>query len=658
MKDQDHTTISSATRTLQNLLEEDPHLKMFLQSSHQVLPDDEPSNNGDGSHMFPVFEYAASLISSQNRFGSGGGVEKEYSRSTVIGNDIQENAKEALSEVDRKLSLVQSLAEHISKEKPEHVAAPLLQLHGYTTYSSQEHKSVDGDNPTGGFIKATSNPAVLSQTLEKCERLSRQAHVLDSVANRVESTLVRGLDRMSQSTKKLERVLQTSQVLKMIMRLQFETKKVFGSGLNFEELSDENNIEAASHVDLRDLTRAAASVAAMEELLQHPELSGPGIHIDVVEKMRPTTAKISKAVRRAAAGLLAEQHSSSTSKLPSATKLGATLEVYYHLGELPDAVWNAVSLALEKAEKASGQFLNPSAIKRLMDSAKSEAKTLADKEASSFKVNDKKKKAAIYERILKTKLRDLKAGMVSKWAASVSEVALQVWQLHRVLRRKCDPVNRQNFLDVILASDVPEIFSHAQKLMGNNSVATIGEAKTLEEQKISLFSIFWNQMCINLGARIKRLMNFENGVLVSDVASLYPSVRSAALEMLTSIQEIMQIGTTSTSIGMDDIGGYPSRPAGILGGSVLIENDSLLNDADNIDMGFLDENGGEGALGNVSADTWTKKDQVSQSHNGLGTASQSHTTSVVSSILLSKEWTALIGFGEVGLYPMQKAFFA
>jgi hypothetical protein len=605
----------------------------------------ESSDRVNINDVDPVFQYAASLISSQN-----GGIHKEnFKSAVVIGKDIQENAKEALTEVDRKLSLVQSLAEHISKEKPQHVAAPLLQLHGYTPYSAEEQKSLE---------TTTSNPVGLSQTLERCERLSRQAHVLDSVANRVESTLERGLDRLSHSTEKLERVLQTSQVLKMILRLQFETKKVLGSGLNFEELVDENNTEAASHVDLRDLTRAAASVAVMEELLQHPELNGTGFCIDVVEKMRPTAAKISKAVRRAAAGLLAEQHTSSnsTSKLPSATKLGATLEVYYHLGELPDAVWDAISLALEEAEKASGQFLNPSAIKRLMDNVKSEAKTLADREVSSLKVNDKKKKTAIYERIMKTKSRELKASIVSKWATSVSGAALQVWQLYRVLRRKSDPVTRQNFLDVVQGSDVPEKFSPTLNWMSNNSVA-IGESKVLEEQKKSLFSIFWNQMCINLGARIKRLMNFENGALVSDVASLYPSVRAAALEMLTSIQEVMQTGSIPTSNGMDDLGGYSSRQAGILGGSFSIESDSFFNDTVNIGMESLNEQGFDGALGTVSADTWTKKELALEPYNGLGKSNLSYTTSVVSSILSSKEWTSLIGFGEVGLCPMQKAFF-
>jgi len=53
----------------------------------------------------------------------------------------------------------------------------------------------------------------------------------------------------------------------MVMRLKFEAKKVLGSGLDFDAL--ENTTSAgdtyqAAHVHLRDLARAAASVAAMK----------------------------------------------------------------------------------------------------------------------------------------------------------------------------------------------------------------------------------------------------------------------------------------------------------------------------------------------------------------------------------------------------------
>jgi len=62
-------------------------------------------------------------------------------------------------------------------------------------------------------------------------------------------------------------------------------------------------------VDLRDLMRAAASVAVMEEFLAHLDLNSDadGNKIDVVEQMKPEAESASVAVRRAAAGLLAKQ---------------------------------------------------------------------------------------------------------------------------------------------------------------------------------------------------------------------------------------------------------------------------------------------------------------------------------------------------------------
>jgi hypothetical protein len=331
--------------------------------------------------------------------------------------NVQQKAKDALVEVERKLTLVTSLCERISREKPEHVAAPFLQLHGFSPYvvdgdgdgdkgshspksvqQQQQHDDNHTEDLSGQDIMGLGGNSVslsgINFTLDKCDRLTRQSQLLDTVANRVESALERGLERMSDATMKLERVLKISEVLKMIMKLKFEAKKVMGGGLDLEALErsirdhrsgegDEDGMvededgnyndecNASQYIDLRDLTRAAASVAIMEELMNHEDLR-EGQGIDIVEEMRPDVERISKAVRKAAAGLLQEQHrhhsyrvrgssimgngGGALFRLPSATRLGATLQVYYHLGELPTATWNAVCLGLDRAEKASGMF--------------------------------------------------------------------------------------------------------------------------------------------------------------------------------------------------------------------------------------------------------------------------------------------------------------
>ena len=90
-------------------------------------------------------------------------------------------------EVDQKLILVESLSERISREKLEHVAAPLLKLHGFTPFAHENENqgvsvSTDPSAPPSGSMAP-----VITSTLN---RLAWQSQVLDSVANRVESTLV------------------------------------------------------------------------------------------------------------------------------------------------------------------------------------------------------------------------------------------------------------------------------------------------------------------------------------------------------------------------------------------------------------------------------------------------------------------------------------
>ncbi len=644
----------TSSKALQYLLKEDPLLQSLKLTSLSS------SNEASSSPSEPpAFSYAAALIKTdEDGDDDNGNGDLTYS------SNIQQKAQEALAEVDRKLALVESLSERISREKPEHVAAPLMKLHGYNIFPSNNDKdgSSSSSSSSNNVLSGSGNNTTISSTMERCDRLKRQAQVLDSVANRVESTLVRGLDRMSLATGKLERVLKTSQVLKMIMRLRFEAKKVMGSGLDFDALETNPLSSTSAYVDLRDLTRAAASVSVMEELLNHEDLKDRGI--EIVEQMRPEAERVARAVRKAAAGILAEQHNSSSNALVSATKLGATLQVYYHLGELPDAAWNAVCLGLEKAEAAHEEFLNPSAVKTLVENAKSEAKKLADEEIRSSGVTDKKQKEIIHERTLKKKMRESKAKAATAWATGVSGAALQVWNLHRVLSRKSDPVTREKFLDVVNAAPIPEMFDQAQALLG------IGlRQRDQGQKKASIFALFWNQMCISVGRQIAKLLKHDNGALVSDVATFYPAVRSAALEMLNYIQDTMQAGSLSASTSMiDDINSGTDVSCGIMGGSAVLDDAIFFgwgNDAmATANLGGLrtetEEIGGSG-FGSVSADTWTRPESNSSEKNnsgfdGLRSTSTTQTSSALSSILSSPEWFALQGSGDIGLYPMQRAF--
>jgi hypothetical protein len=306
---------------------------------------------------------------------SSGGVAAAKWMSSTASGEYRQRATEALADVDRKLALIDGLSQRITRESPESIAGPLLRSHGH------EIVTLDG-RMNGSSSSNSSSSCTTTITLhtmrDKAERIERQSRLLDAMAKRVEETLRRGTARMEAVTLELTRVLELSSTLKMMLRLQFESRKVLSlqtSTTPSSKTTANSTTTAAANdfVDLRDLTRAAASVAAMEGLLSHPSLTPHGgggttpggggggggneeendnSRIHAVEKLRPRANAVSTSVRKAAAGLMDEiqrgggDNSSGSSSGSGGgggsgsidlTRLGATLQVYFHLGELPDA---------------------------------------------------------------------------------------------------------------------------------------------------------------------------------------------------------------------------------------------------------------------------------------------------------------------------------
>jgi len=663
------TTSTGAADALALLLQEDPLLLQHglnLYSAGTVSSDASGDDNHEENTDDAAYAYAASLLHDDGSSASsnnGGWMSSS--------GEYRQRATEALAEVDRKLALVESLAQRVSRDSPAKVAGPLLRLHGFELSESSESPSQ----------KSNSDVATLTATRDKADRLERQSQVLSTVAHRVETALQRGVTRMESATTRLSRVLELSATLKMILRLQFEARKL-GSGLDLDSISQ------GGVIDLRDLTRAAASVAVMEDLLSHPSLSPASQEgsIDVVEKLRPGAEAVAVSVRQAAAGLMNELQSQSTSAtVSSLSRLGATLQVYFHLGELPDASWRAVSSALATAEKASGHLFHPTAVKRMKESAQSEAMALAEVEAAKskegkddFKAKDsrqrKKQLDAIYERLYVRKLREKRTAAASKWATEVSDASSRVWNLHRVLAARNDPVTRKNFLEVVAGSAVPKDFAGAEEALvqaqnENKDIENVTD--TLNIQDFSLFSLFWVQLCLGLAGRLQRLLKYDGGSLESDVASLYPAVRSASLEMVTELHDVMQMGSASS----DDATGLSSmgsgwNPTGVMGGSAGLEDSVFLGGAVGMDgslddpFGRADEAAG-GGMG-ASADAWT---HPNSSHDATLDVDGSRPTSDVSpitsssalAVFSSQEWITLQGEkvsdgAPMGFSPLRSSF--
>jgi conserved oligomeric Golgi complex subunit 5 len=529
----------------------------------------------------------------------GGGDEAAFSYAAAMldaggTQNHQQLAEEALGEVERKLTLVESLKERVSRTSPEAVAGSLLRLHGYTIIEEEggEESAVPASAPSGPTT-------TLMATRERCERLKRQGEVLEGVASRVESSLERGLVRMDKATKRLSRVLQLSETLKMILRLQFEASKLEGLFLD----------------DLRDLTRAAASVATIEDLLSKPELKD-GPPISVVEAVKPLARKTGVAVRKAAADLLSRHQASTASSSSGILQLGSTLQVYFHLGELPQAAWNAVNHAIVAAEKATTDFWSPTTLANLNELAVTEAKL------ASGKKND--------ERAIKLKLKELRAEVAAKWARDIIDASLQVWNLHLVLCRKSDPVSRQLFVDVVAQAPIPEKYS-----------LYLPPGQTKED--FSIFALYWERLCYKMGDRLKHILDYENGKFAPDVSGLYPAVRVASINMVASITDAMQVGVSSTAL--EDT--VASSSNGILGGSAAL-NDTFLQWTTSIDASSTPTVS--------SADTWTAvKATAGETMDGY---KSSGNTVSMSSVFNSTHWVSLQGnhASGKGLFRLQRAF--
>jgi conserved oligomeric Golgi complex subunit 5 len=587
------------------------------------------------------FSYAAALLLEDDM-----DTNRIHSTSTYSVKDHQQRAEDALGEVERKLALVESLAERVSRTSPEAVAGPLLRLHGHAIVIEEDEKEGEEKDPSPSSLSSSTQGTTLVATRERCDRLKRQGEVLEGVATRVETSLTRGLTRMDKATNRLSRVLQVSATLKMILRLQFEASKLEGFILD----------------DLRDLTRAAASVAVIEDLLSKPELRDHKSNkIDVVDAIRPQATKTAAAVRKAAADLLSQrqQESESTNAI---IQLGATLQVYYHLGELPQAAWSAVNHALAAAEKVSNEFWSPTTLTNLQETATTEAKL----SAASKKLSD-----ANVQRALKNKLKEFRADAAIKWANGITDAALQVWNLQQVLSRKTDPVSRQVFMDVVAKAPIPEKFRKDYEELIKVQKQSINTGKNAgnendvvsKKENFSIFSLFWERLCQRMGDRLKHILEYENGKFAPDVSALYPAVRSAILHSMASLKDTMQAaGMPGSSLmaSLDDTASSSSAFMGVLGGSAALDDPFLRWSSQVVERDHDVGSATSSSRVSCSADRWTVSksetgNECGTSTSGVGSGS---TTASMSAVFSSPEWQTLEGnqTTQKGLFRLQIAF--
>lgn len=560
-----------AGAALELLLHEDPSLQHYNLTSAVQCQDD------------MCFAYATQLLQDLDN-------ESTHQRANLV-----------LKDIDRKLTLVESLSVKLSRTSPEVVAANLLCLHGFDIeVEAHPYRMEGGDiskysSARTFFNENESNSTSLSSIRDRVNRIDRQAETLDIVSKRVENSLTRGLARMETATMRLSRVLILSSTLKQMMRLQFEVSK----------------LQTFDFDDLRDLTRAAASVSVLENLLRDPNMDGNQLErISMVDRIRPVAIKAASSVRSSSTVLLNELLRTSSASQMSDTsmshmiqKLGGTLQVCYHLGDLSSAVWKAVDYAHNQAEVASRHLFNVATI-------------------SGFQ--EKARRAAKDSRSIQVKIKQVRTEAAQEWANSVLVAASLVHRLSRVLKHTTDHVHRVVYIHVVATGQIPAAYSDF--------------AFENESMKFSLFRAFWRRFCNTLAEILLNLIEGDNGR--NDVSALYPSVRVAAQYVVAQIQ-----GTTSVlpSFISDETFSISSGTAGTLGGSMLF---------DDLHGVFI----GETQQSTVSNDTWTQHGDSPDTVNPANNA-QVHPSSF-SFNANSFEWKTIEGnsANATGIYRLQKSF--
>ena len=665
---------AAAAASLQLLLREDPLLVQYgLTKTSSTSSSSSSTTTATASAASSTdevaFPYAAALLRQDVYDDNNSSSSSSRTTSTTRTTDAavaKQRADMALQDVERKLALVESLAVKLSRNSPEAVAGPLLRLHGYhvvggngggdddddddddmkkdETEKQQQQDTIDSST-AAATSATTTTTATLTTIRDRADRLERQAESVQAVARRVEGSLTRSLTRMQTACTRLERVLQLQHALKTCMRWQFEFSK-----LQSADLEGDN---------VRDLTAAAASVAVLlqEENDNDNAVTGgggggavvDGIH--VLDELRPAAASMAATVRQAAANLLLQSSSTSSSSSSSnngasLSQLGATLQVYYHLGELPEAVWKAVQDAHQQALAASRQLWNPVTLLNITEQAKRQQ---LPKDSTSSIGSSSGGGGGSSQRVMQKKLKLARADAAQQWAAGMEQAIKQVRNLEQVLRRKTDPIKRQIYMDVVAAAPIPTEFA--------STTTKQNKLSSKSSSQFSLFQLFWGHLCESLAEAIESVLKYENGKLRLDVAALYPAVRASSLELMGRLQEAssaVHAVTLSSSVasgGLDEATmNASSSSIGILGGSSALEDPFL-------QWTTGDPSTKDNPQAATSADSWTRP----QGESGATPTTRKTALGAMAlrnAVMSSQDWLDLQGTpkNHNGLYPLEQAF--
>jgi conserved oligomeric Golgi complex subunit 5 len=217
-----------------------------------------------------------------------------------------------IQDVERKLAIIDSYMNKLSRTSPEAVTQQLLALHD-----------------------TSNNGMTLAALQERSLRLERQTEGFVSTAVRVETVLQKAHDTLQAATAKLSRILDIHSTLKFLLSWQFERHKL----LTVYDIEDWP----------RDVLRMAQSLQRMDEWARTFQPQQTEHPIALWEDAQPQVQAVAAQVRRTAQQRLSALLPSLSVDDPTTPdavashhqvyEWNAVLQVYFHLQELPACVY-------------------------------------------------------------------------------------------------------------------------------------------------------------------------------------------------------------------------------------------------------------------------------------------------------------------------------
>lgn len=378
------------------------------------------------------------------------------------------------------------------------------------------------------------------------ERLERSANLKDYVYNmkvnanalsasleRISTDIMDPYESMKQVVNKMEKMQEASSALRKLLRFLSASRKLR------VQLKVEADAQAKSSQDLsihvptnaRDLAKSAQILRDVEELLSLEELQA----IHVVESERKWLETASRDIRSEARRLL-EQAIQALNQ----TEVGASLQAFFNLRSLPQAIENSLTFAVESLLAQVKESLD---VQLLADDINATEKAKSSKTGGGESVERRKFQKQGKKGVIKPpkgqeeEWNQALLGKVEKMESNIRSWSLRIWNLERVLAKKRDPATRVVFADHI-ASKYFEEWKKRREEIGEEA----------GDRPATVYSRYWVLVTKELEVQFEKVLKGSPYIRTALGVRNYPKLRRLMRVLLFKLKQSTS-GKSVPSVG-------------------------------------------------------------------------------------------------------------